>query len=140
MPNQIRVIRPVAQAKSPPYPPTPTTPIPPPHATPSSSRGGFLQTFGLDLRVAVLVVIVDMLAFGGTLASLGVLYVVELVSAVVLAFITYRIQKNWYGDTHDSALIKCLIVGLVTAIPAPITPLIAGPGGFIGLLNMLRRK
>ena len=33
-----------------------------------------------------------------------------------------------------------LIVGLLTAIPVPITPLFAVPGGLIGLLGLFRRK
>jgi hypothetical protein len=100
-------------------------------------KGGFIQTFGMDVRVAILAVVVDFLAFGGDIVSFGVLYVVELGAAIVLTFVTYKIQRAWYGDDHDSALIKALVIGLLTAIPVPITWLVAGPGGLIGLF---RRK
>ncbi len=99
-----------------------------------------MQTFGLDPRAAVLTVIVDLMANSATIISAGLLYEVELGAAVVLAFIVYKMQKNWYGDDHDSALIKALVVGLLTAIPAPVTPFIAIPGGAIGLLQLVRGK
>jgi len=101
---------------------------------------GFAQTFGLDPRAAVLTVIVDLMANSATIISAGLLYEVELGAALVLAFIVYKMQKNWYGDDHDSALIKALVIGLLTAIPAPITPFIALPGGTIGLLRVLPRN
>ncbi len=110
------------------------------NSAPAVRRGGFVQTFGLDVRVAALAVVVDILAFGGDIISLGVLYIVELGSAIVLTFVTYKIQRAWYGDDHDSALIKALIIGLLTAIPVPITWLVAGPGGLIGFFNLFRRK
>jgi uncharacterized membrane protein YvlD (DUF360 family) len=104
-------------------------------APPLPFKGGFVQTFGLDVRAALLAVLVDTLAFGGTIGSGGLLYAVEVMAGVVLAFITYRIQVKWYGDDHDSALIKALVIGLVTAIPVPITPILAGPAGLLGLAH-----
>lgn len=108
-------------------------------STPKTSRTevarGFSGTFGLDPRVALLTVLVDLMANSATIVSAGLLYEVELGAAVVLSYIAYRAQRAWYGDDHDSALIKALMVGLLTAIPAPITPLFAIPGGMIGLLR-----
>jgi len=112
----------------------PTTPVPTHH------RGGFIQTFGLDYRVALLALLVDFIAFSGDILSAGLLYPVELGAAVVLSFVTYKIQRAWYGDDRDSALIKAAVVGLLTAIPVPITWLVAGPGGFIGLLHAIFRR
>jgi hypothetical protein len=107
---------------------------------PAPKGGGFVQTFGIDVRVAVLAVIVDTMAFGGDIISLGALYVVELGAAVVLTFITYQIQRAWYGDDPTSAMIKALIIGLLTAIPVPITGIFATPAGFIGFIHLFRRK
>lgn len=104
------------------------------------SKGGFVQTFGLDVRVAILAIVIDSMVFGTTWITGGVLYVVELGAGVVLTFITYKIQRVWYGDNHDSALIKGLIIGLLTAIPAPITGIFAGPGGILGLIHLLRNR
>lgn len=112
----------------------------PPNNAPVARRGGFVQTFGLDIRVAILAVVIDFLAFSGDIVSLGALYVVEIGAAIVLTFITYKIQRAWYGDDHDSALIKALVIGLLTAIPVPITGIVAGPGGFLGLIHLFRRR
>ena len=109
-------------------------------AAPPRGGVGFIQTFGLDIRVAILAVIVDTLVFGGTIVTFGALYFFEVAAGVVLGYITYKIQSNWYGDDHNAALIKGLVIGLVTAIPAPITWLFAVPGGTLGFLHMFRRK
>lgn len=114
-------------------------PAPAPVTQPVAHRG-FFQTFGLDVRAAALAIIVDLMAFGGTIGSAGVLYAVEIGAGIVLTFITYKIQRRWYGDDHDSALIKALIVGLLTAIPVPLTAVVAAPGGILGLLHGLLRR
>ena len=57
-----------------------------------------------------------------------------------LGFIVYRIQRGNYGDTHDAALTKALIVGLLTAIPVPLTPVVAAPGGLLGIVQAIRRR
>jgi len=101
---------------------------------------GFAASFGLDPRVALLTVLVDLMANSATIVSAGLLYEVELGAAVVLTFIAYKAQRVWYGDDRDSALIKALVVGLLTAIPVPISPLFAIPGGALGLLRLLRSK
>jgi hypothetical protein len=104
-------------------------------------RHGFLQTFGLDVRAAALALIVDNMVFAGALASGGMLLPVAVAAGGVLGFITYKIQRHWYGDGHNSALIKGLIVGLLTAIPVPLTSIpIIGPAGVLGLLNMFAPK
>jgi hypothetical protein len=108
-------------------------------APPAVGRG-LLGTFGLDPRVALITVMADLMANSATIVSAGLLYEVELGAAVVLAVIAYKAQRAWYGDGHDSALIKALIVGLLTAIPVPITPLFAVPGGVLGALRLLWRK
>ena len=57
--------------------------------------------------------------------------------AAALGFIVYKIQRKWYNDDHDSAMIKALIVGLLTAIPVPLTPLVAIPAGIIGIVKAI---
>ena len=106
-----------------------------PAVRPPAARG-----FGLDPRVALLTVLVDLMANSATIVSAGLLYEVELGAAVVLTLIAYKAQRAWYGDDRDSALIKALVVGLLTAIPVPIAPLFGLPGGAIGLLRLLRSK
>lgn len=104
----------------------------------SPPRHGLLQYLGLDFRVAALTLLVDEMVFGMTLASFGTLYLVEVMAGVVLGIIAYKIQRHWYGDGHESALIKGLIIGLLTAIPTPLSTLaVAGPAGVLGLLHQL---
>jgi hypothetical protein len=84
--------------------------------------------------------VVDSMVFGGDAFSLGLLIPLGIGVGVVLAFIVYRIQINWYGDEPDSALIKAMVAGLLTAIPAPLGPLFAIPGGVLGLVNAVVRR
>lgn len=101
---------------------------------------GLAQMFGLDIRAAILAVLVDVMVFTGDAASLGALLPFSVCVAGALGFITYKIQRRWYGDDHDSALIKAMIIGLLTAIPVPLTPLIAIPSGMVGIVKAIRRK
>lgn len=103
---------------------------------------GFAQVFGLDPRIALLTVVVDTMLFGGTVATLGASTVVSVPAGIVLGLITYRAQRHWYGDDRESALLKALIVGLLTAIPTSLPGLLTIPSGIVGLLHMLpgRRK
>jgi hypothetical protein len=106
----------------------------------SAANGGLLQTFGLDVRAAALTFVVDAVIFGSDTLSLGVLIPVGVVAAAVLGFIVYCIQRKWYGDDHDDALIKAISIGLLTALPVPITSVLAIPAGCAGLINRFRRK
>jgi len=110
------------------------------HPAQASGSRGLAATFGLDPRVAVLTVIVDMMVFGGDAITLGALIPIGIGVGAILGFIVYKIQMKWYGDDHDSALIKALIVGMLTAIPAPLGPFFAIPGGLLGIVKALRRR
>ena len=101
---------------------------------------GLAQTFGLDIRAAILAVIVDLMVFGAEVVSFETLLPLGICVAGVLAFIVYKIQRKWHQDDHDSALIKAMIIGLLTAIPVPLTPIIAVPGGIFGIVSSFRRK
>jgi hypothetical protein len=100
---------------------------------------GFLQLVGLAPGAAVLAVGVDMLLFAEDVISLGLLVPLSVVAAGALGFCTYKLQRKW-GDDHDAAIVKAVVIGLVTAIPVPVTPLLAGPAGLAGLIrNALKR-
>jgi uncharacterized membrane protein YvlD (DUF360 family) len=101
---------------------------------------GLAQTFGLDIKAATLAVIVDLMVFGGEVLTFETLLPLGLCVAGVLALIVYKIQRKWHQDDHDSALIKALIIGLLTAIPVPLTPIIAIPGGILGIVSAVRRR
>ena len=109
------------------------------HPVPVSAHG-FGQVFGLDPRIALLTVVVDTMLFGGTVATLGASTVVSVPAGIVLGLITYRAQRHWYGDDRESAMLKGLIVGLLTAIPTSLPGLLTIPSGIVGLLHMLPWK
>jgi hypothetical protein len=59
---------------------------------------------------------------------------------IALGFITYKAQRHWYRDDQESAIIKGLIVALLTAIPTSLPGFLTIPSGIVGLVHILRRK
>jgi chromate transport protein ChrA len=108
--------------------------------TRSAASGGLMQMFGIHPQAAILTVIVDLMVFSGDTASLEILLPLGVAIAAVLGFIVYRIQVKHYGDDHESAFIKALIIGFLTAIPAPLSPIIAIPGGLVGIVRTITRR
>jgi hypothetical protein len=106
----------------------------------TAASRGLAQMFGLDTRAAIMTVLVDLMVFAGDTFSLETLVPLGIAVAATLGVIVYKIQRKWYGDDRDSALIKAMIVGLLTAIPVPLTPLIAIPGGVVGMVKAIRHK
>lgn len=100
-------------------------------------RGGFAQMFGLLPSIAALTFLVDTMLFGGEGVTLGAGLPLSAGAGVMLGFIAYKAQRKWYGDDHDSALIKALILGLLTAIPTNLPSVLYVPAGVVGLF---RRK
>jgi hypothetical protein len=109
-------------------------------SAPEHSPGGFGQTFGLDPKVAFLTLLVDAMVFGTETFSAELLLPLGIGVAIVLGIIVYRAQIKWYGDDKESALIKALIIFLLTAIPVPLGPFVAIPGGLIGIVKKISGK
>jgi len=109
--------------------------IPNKTAGPGGSIRRFSQIFGLDPRVAFLTLIVDMMLNAGDLLSMGLLLPVSIAAGIVLGYVVYRAQINWYGDDEESARIKAIILGLLTAIPTPIPEILYIPAGILGLFH-----
>jgi hypothetical protein len=101
---------------------------------------GLAQTFGLAPSAATLTVIVDLMVFGADTISFETLLPLGVAVAAVLGYIVYRIQRSSYGDAKESAVTKGLIIFLLTAIPVPLSPIIAIPGGVIGLVKKISGK
>jgi len=78
--------------------------------------------------------------FGGQIATLGASVLLSVPAGIALGLITYKAQRHWYGDDRESAIIKGLIVGLLTAIPTSLPGFLTIPSGIVGLAHMLRRK
>lgn len=105
-----------------------------------ASTAGFARIFGLDPRVALLTIVVDTMLFGGQLLTLGTSALLSVPAGIALGFITYKAQRSWYGDDRDSALIKGLIVALLTAIPTSLPGFLTIPSGIVGLVHLFRRN
>jgi hypothetical protein len=101
---------------------------------------GFSQNFGLDPRIAGLMLIIDLMLNAGDVVSMGLLVPFSIAAGIVLGYITYRAQINWYGDDKESAKIKAIVVGLLTAIPTPLPAILYVPAGILGFLRNARRK
>ena len=114
--------------------------IPANNSGPQPAIGRFGQFFGLDPRVAFLTLIVDMMLNAGDLVSMGLLLPVSIGAGIVLGYLVYRAQINWYGDDHESAKIKGLVLGLLTAIPTPIPEILYIPAGIVGLFHGFLRN
>jgi len=119
------------------YPPTPQNP---PYAFHAARARGFSQTFGIHPAIATLTVVVDLMLFGGEVATMGAILPVSIGAGAVLGVISYLAQRKWYGDDKDSAAIKGLILGFLTAIPTPLPAILSLPSGIIGLIHNWRKK
>ena len=93
--------------------------------------------FGLQPAMAFLTVVADTMIFAGDVGSGGLLLPVAIGAAVVLGVIVFLAQRKYYGDDKECALIKALIVALLTAIPSPLPYALFVPAGVVGFF---RRK
>jgi uncharacterized membrane protein YvlD (DUF360 family) len=121
-----------------PYPSAPQ--VLPPFSPHVARAKGFGQNFGIHPTIAALTLIVDLMLFGGEVATMGAILPVSIGAGLLLGFIAYKAQKKWYGDDSESAFIKALILGLLTAIPTPLPAILSVPSGIVGLIHNLRRK
>ena len=112
----------------------------PPQARVPAQAKGFTQVYGLDPRVAFLTLVIDLMLNAGDIATMGLLVPFSIAAGIVLGYISYKAQINWYGDDKESAKIKAIILGLLTAIPTPLPAILYIPSGILGLLHGFRRK
>jgi hypothetical protein len=96
---------------------------------------GFAQTFGLHPAVAFVTIAVDLMVQAAVVGSGGLLIPLSAATGVVLAIITFMAQRKWYTDDNESAFIKSLIVGLLTAIPSPLPYMLFVPAGVVGFFR-----
>ncbi len=106
----------------------------------SAATRGFGQGFGLHPIPAGATLIVNAMIFGGDIVSLGMLFPLAFAAAVVLGVITFKSQTRFYGDHQEVALIKALVVGLLTAIPVGLPGFLTVPSAVVGFVHNLGRK
>jgi hypothetical protein len=100
----------------------------------------FGQTFGLHPLTAMGLFVVDWMLFGEEVATAGVGWLVSLPVGVALGLIAILIQKHVYKDETAPAIAKGLLVGLLTAIPAPLSSLGILPLAGFGLIRILTAR
>jgi hypothetical protein len=88
---------------------------------------------GLDMRAALLAILVDLLVFSIDTLSMEMLLPLGAVLAAALGLVVYHIQRQ--HDSHRSALIKAIAIGILTFIPVPITPIFSLPAAILGLVQ-----
>lgn len=78
--------------------------------------------------------------FTGTVMTMGALVPVAILCGGVIGYITYKMQRSMYGDSHDVALAKGLSLALLTSVPVGLPMVVTLPSGVAGLVHTLRRK
>jgi hypothetical protein len=106
----------------------------------AAASRGFGQIFGIHPAMAFLTLVVDVMLFGGEVGTLGASLPFSCAAGGILAVIAFRAQKKWYGDDSESAFIKALILGFLTAIPTPLPAMLYVPSGVVGFVHNRRGK
>jgi hypothetical protein len=99
----------------------------------------FARTVGLHPLTALGLLVVDWMLFGGEVATGGVGWLVSLPVGMVLGLVAYLIQRRSYNDEPGPAALKALLVGLLTAIPAPLSSFGILPLAAFGAIRVLTR-
>jgi hypothetical protein len=81
----------------------------------------FARAVGLHPLTALGLFVVDWMLFGEEIATGGVGWLISLPVGLVLGVAAILIQKHLYKDETAPAVAKGLLVGLLTAIPAPLS-------------------
>jgi hypothetical protein len=95
---------------------------------------------GLDPFVAIGMILIDFMLFGGEVGSGGLAIPVTSAIAAGLTIPCILIQKYVFKDNWGGAIGKGLLVGLLTGIPTPIPSIGTGIIGVIGLASKILPK
>jgi len=110
---------------------------------------GFGNVFGLHPAVAFFTIAVNLMLFGkdGIAAILFPItggadilpaILISVAGGAFAGYVTYLGQMKWHADDHESAKIKALITGFLTAIPTGLPGMLFGSAALAGLF--LRKK
>ncbi len=100
---------------------------------------GALQLLGIHPACAVILVTVDAMLFGLTVATAGVSYiVVSIPASIVMGFVVTVFQKRSYNDDWLLAGAKGLTFALLTAIPTPLPSIITAGSGLLGGIQSVK--
>jgi hypothetical protein len=100
----------------------------------------FARAVGLHPLTALGLLVVDWMLFGEEVATGGVGWLVSLPVGIILGLIAFLIQRRSSKDELAPAAAKGLLVGLLTAIPAPLSSFGILPLAAFGAIRMLSRE
>jgi hypothetical protein len=102
---------------------------------------GFSHMFELHPILALTAITTDCMVSAVDVASLGTTApFLWAVAGVFVGITVFLGQKKWSSEDAQSALIKALIVGFLTALPTPLPSFLTVPSGVLGLVQTLRRR
>jgi hypothetical protein len=108
----------------------------PPDAPPVFGR--LMQMFGLHPIVIFATLAIDWMLFAEEVATVGVGWILSIPVGFVLGVGVAFCQRYMFRDEWGAAIGKAIIVGLLTAIPAPIPTVLLLPSGALGILKSVR--
>lgn len=98
------------------------------------------QFLGLHPLVGFGLFATDWMLFGGEVATLGASIPITIAAGLLLTFPSILIQRFGFKDSWGLAIGKGLLVGILTAIPAPLPSIVPFLGGVLGVANMVGGK
>jgi hypothetical protein len=100
----------------------------------------FCRAFGLHPLTALGLLAVDWALFGEEVATAGIGWAVSLPVGVMLGLAAFFIQKYLYKDEITPAAMKALVVGFLTAIPAPLSSMGILPMAAFGAISLVSSR
>lgn len=99
----------------------------------------FVDAIALSPASAAVAIGTDLLLCGVDTATFELSLPFCAAAAGVIGYVVYRLQLN-AGDDAGNARMKAFLIGFLTALPLPVTPLLAGPAGLAGLIKNFRGR
>ena len=106
----------------------------------SDTRKKLGQWLGVDPKTALLTFIVSIVLHLPDVARTGFQIPIALAGGAAMGFAAYRAQIGWYQDEHPVALVKGVILGVLTALPTAIPAVFYMTAGALGLIHNIRRE
>jgi len=95
------------------------------------------QAMGLHPLVGFGMVAIDLILFVGAVITLGASTLIAIPVALLLVIPCTLVQKYWFNDNLEAAIVKGVAVGLLTAIPTPLPSIVTLVGGLLGAGRLL---
>ena len=101
--------------------------------------GGPLKVMGIHPGCTVLLITVDSMLFGATLATAGLGIIFSIPVGLIVGIIVTIFQKKMYGDDWILSSAKGLVFALLTAIPTPLPSAITMGSGAMGGIQTIKQ-